>query len=141
LVLQNIYANKEKYIKPFDILKIMELNDITEILRKNQGKPIKISSEDAINLLHYLMEEDTVKIDARYKLYPDLKYHVSGYHVPGCTEKNFEELTSVIKNHFYNKTGNAKCDGEKYIINLEGSQGKFFWIFPCREKMEITINY
>jgi len=114
----------------------MELNDITEIFRKKEGKPTKINSQEAIDILGYLVGEDVGKIDARYKLYPDLKYHVSS-----CIEEHFEELSSVIKNHIYDGTGNVQYDGEKCIINLEGPPEKvFFGICTCREKMEITID-
>jgi len=112
----------------------MELNDITEIFRK-KGKPTEINSQGAIDILGYLMGENVGKIDARYKLYPGLKYHVSG-----CIEEHFEELTSVIKNHIYNRTGNVQYDGEKYIINLEGPPEKVLGIFTCREKMKIIIE-
>ena len=114
----------------------MELNDITEIFRKKEGKPTKINSQEAIDILGYLMGEDVRKIDARYKLYPDFKYHVFDYE-----EKPFEELMSVIKKHIYDGTENVRYDGKKCTINLEGPPEKvFFGICTCREKMEIIIG-
>ena len=117
----------------------MELNDITEIFRKKEGKPNKINPQEAIDILGYLMGEDVGKIDARYKLYPDFKYH--GFDDEEKPFEKLEKLINVIKNHLYDGTGNVQYNGEKCTINLECPPEKvFFGICTCREKMEIIID-
>ena len=113
----------------------MELNDITEIFRKKEGKPTKINPQEAIDILGYLMIYKGIEeIVAKYKL--DLfKYPLSGY-----GKEPIEELINVIKIHLYDGTGNVQYDKEKFTINLECPPGKVFGIFICRDKMEIIIG-